>query len=240
MGRAHEVRAASMAKTAAKKSAANGRAAKEIYMATKRGGPDPKANLELRALIEKAKSQQIPSDVIQRAIKRAQGSDAESYVTNRYEALGPGGSAIIIDSLTTNVNRAAALIREVLNKNHGNPEGKVSFLFKPASIFVFENGQLDLELDEILEELMMASASVDDVLEDDGLTLVYAPFKDYAATKKVLDNLGVKNYVVSETRMVPIDTPLTLSDEDAKNFQSLLDKLDDLEDVQNVYHNVAL
>lgn len=240
MGRAHEVRAASMAKTAAKKSAANGRAAKEIYMAAKKGGGDPTANLELRALIEKAKSQQVPSEVIQRAIKRAQGSDAENYISNRYEALGPGGSALIIDVLTTNVNRAASNIREVLNKNHGNPEGKVGFMFKPASIFVFEKHQLKMELDEILEELMMNNTEVDDVLEDDGLVLVYAPFKDYAATKKALDSLGIKSYVVSETRMIPTDEPLSLDGEEVKNFQTLLDKLDDLEDVQNVYHNVAI
>nr|VZR97961.1 putative transcriptional regulatory protein YeeN [Mycoplasma feriruminatoris] len=139
MGRAHEVRAASMAKTAAKKSAANGRAAKEIYMAAKQGGVDPNSNLSLRSAIDKAKANQIPRDVIERAIKRAAGGDAENYVSNRYEGIGPGNVAILVDTLTSNVNRAAAMIRETFNKNKGNPDGKVSFLFEDVAIFAFKN-----------------------------------------------------------------------------------------------------
>ncbi|ATZ17450.1 transcriptional regulator [Williamsoniiplasma luminosum] len=236
MGRAHEVRAASMAKTAAKKASANGRAAKEIYMAAKAGGSDPTANLALRSLIDKAKQNQIPSDVIQRAIKRAQGGDAENYVTNRYEALGPGGSALIIEALTSNVNRAAANIREVLNKNHGNPEGKVLFGFKDSSVFAFEG----YEIDAVLEILMVNDVEVDDVEVDEGVVFVYAPFKEFAHAKKVLDELGVKEYLVAETKMISINTNIKLSEIDNDQLKILLDKLEELEDVQNIYHNVDL
>ncbi|KNG79399.1 YebC/PmpR family DNA-binding transcriptional regulator [Mycoplasma sp. HU2014] len=237
MGRAHEVRAASMAKTAAKKSAANGRAAKEIYMAAKQGGTDPNSNLTLRSVIDKAKANQIPRDVIERAIKRVAGGDAENYVANRYEGMGPGNVAIIVDALTSNVNRAAASIREVFNKNHGNSEGKVSFLFEDASIFVFKNKTVE----EVLEGLMLAEVDVNDVVSEDGNIVVYAPFKSFASVKKTLDELGVEEYIVAETKMIPTDERIVITDEEIKKqLQTLLDKLDDLEDVQNVYHNAEL
>ncbi|WP_027063136.1 YebC/PmpR family DNA-binding transcriptional regulator [Mesoplasma seiffertii] len=237
MGRAHEVRAASMAKTAAKKSAVNGRAAKEIYMAAKAGGTDPNSNLALRAVIDKAKSNQVPSDVIQRALKRAEGGDAESYTSNRYEGMGPGNVAIIVDALTSNVNRAAANIREVFNKNHGNPEGKVAFLFQDAAVFAFEG----FNLEETLENLMMNDIDVNDVVEQDNAIVVYAPFKAFNAVKKALDEMGVKDYLVAETKMIPVDEYVEIDNEETqKQLQILLDRLDELEDVQNVYHNAAI
>ncbi|WP_026389690.1 YebC/PmpR family DNA-binding transcriptional regulator [[Acholeplasma] multilocale] len=237
MGRAHEVRASSMAKTAAKKSAANGRASKEIYMAAKAGGSDPTANLTLRAAIDKAKSNQIPSDVIQRAIKRAQGGDAESYTANRYEGMGPGNVAIIVDALTSNVNRAASNIREVFNKNNGNPEGKVAFMFQDAAIFAFEGKTID----ETLETLMMNDVDVNDVVEEDGAIVVYAPFKAFSSVKHALDDMGVEEYLMAETKLIPTDDYIEIDNQEIKDqLQQLLDKLDDLEDVQNVYHNAAL
>lgn len=236
MGRAHEVRASSMAKTAAKKSAINGRAAKEIYMAAKSGGPDPSANLALRAVIEKAKGQQVPTDVITRAIKRAQGGDAENYIANRYEAIGPNNVAIIIDALTSNVNRASAVIKEVINKNHGNSDGKVAFLFKDISFFAFEGKTID----EVLEALMNGNVEVDDVEEEDNVILVSAPFKSFAAVKHVLDEMGIKEYLAAETKMVPTDDYIKVDAEQKLQLNTLLDKLDQLEDVQNIYHNAVL
>ncbi|PPE04650.1 transcriptional regulator [Entomoplasma ellychniae] len=237
MGRAHEVRASSMAKTAAKKSAANGRASKEIYMAAKQGGSDPSSNLTLRGLIEKAKSNQIPKDVIDRAIKRANGGDAENYVFNRYEGMGPGNSAIIVDALTSNVNRAAANIKDVFNKNHGNPEGKVSFLFEEVSFFAFDHSNQE----EVLEHLIMSEIDINDVEEEDGLVIVTAPFKSFNAVKSSLDEFGILQYVVAETRMVPTDGYINISEiEQKQNLKTLLDRLDELEDVQNVYHNVNM
>ncbi|MDP4040216.1 YebC/PmpR family DNA-binding transcriptional regulator [Mycoplasma mycoides] len=237
MGRAHEVRAASMAKTAAKKSAANGRAAKEIYMAAKQGGTDPNSNLVLRSVIDKAKANQIPRDVIERAIKRAAGGDAENYVSNRYEGIGPSNVAILVDTLTSNVNRAAAMIREVFNKNKGNPDGKVSFLFEDVAMFAFKNKKED----EVLEALMSDEVEINDLICEDDTIIIYAPFKAYNSVKHSLDKLNIDEYLISEIRAIPIDKRIEIKDEQAKlQLQTLLDKLDELEDVQNVYHNAEL
>ncbi|WP_434335085.1 YebC/PmpR family DNA-binding transcriptional regulator [Mycoplasma capricolum subsp. capricolum] len=237
MGRAHEVRAASMAKTAAKKSAANGRAAKEIYMAAKQGGTDPNSNLSLRSVIDKAKANQIPRDVIERAIKRAAGGDAENYVSNRYEGIGPSNVAILVDTLTSNVNRAAAMIREVFNKNKGNPDGKVSFLFEDVAMFAFKNKKED----EVLEALMSDEVEINDLIYEDETIIIYAPFKAYNSVKHSLDKLNIDEYLISEIRAIPIDKRIEIKDEQTKlQLQTLLDKLDELEDVQNVYHNAEL
>lgn len=237
MGRAHEVRAASMAKTAAKKTAANGRASKEIYMAAKSGGADPASNLALRTLIDKAKSNQIPKDVIDRAIKRATGGDAENYVSNRYEGMGPGNIAIIVDALTSNVNRAAANIREVFNKNHGNPEGKVAFMFDEVSMFAFK-GKTE---EEVLEQLMMSEVDVNDVEVEDDMIIVTAPYKSFNAVKHSLDELVINEYLMSEIKLIPTDDYVEVTDTEIKQqLQTLLDKLDKLEDVQNVYHNASI
>jgi len=237
MGRAHEVRAASMAKTAAKKSSANGRAAKEIYMLAKQGGADVTANLALRAAIDKAKSNQIPTDVINRAIKRAEGGDAENYVENRYEGYGPGSVAIIVDSLTSNVNRAIAEIRDTFNKKHGKlgSTGSVSFLFQNVALFSFEGNQ-----EEILMDLLDRDVDVLDVSQDDDVVVVKAPFTSFALVKQALDEIGIKEYLVAEIRMVP-DEVVVINDQETKDqLNQLLDKLDELEDVQAVYHNAKL
>ncbi|ATG97280.1 YebC/PmpR family DNA-binding transcriptional regulator [Mesoplasma lactucae] len=238
MGRAHEVRAASMAKTAAKKSAANGRAAKEIYMVAKNGGTDPNANLALRAAMDRAKSNQVPVDVINRAIKRAEGGDAENFVQNRYEGYGPGSVAIIVDSLTSNVNRAIAEIRDTFNKNHGKlgSAGSVAFLFQNLSLFEFEG----FDADEVLMYLMEHEVDVNDVEQDDDVVIVKAPFTSFASAKAALDEMGVKDYLTADIKMVPDDN-VEISDAEAKEqLTKLLDKLDELEDVQAIYHNANL
>ncbi|QEH61605.1 YebC/PmpR family DNA-binding transcriptional regulator [Spiroplasma chinense] len=236
MGRAHEVRKQSMEKTAAAKSALYGRAAKEIYMAAKNGSTDPEANLALRSAMDKAKSKQVPADVIQRAIKRAEGGDAESYTSNRYEGYGPGNSMIIVDSLTTNVNRAIAEIRDAFNKNGGKlaNAGAVSHSFQSTSVFAFEN----LGVEEVLELLMETDADVQDVVEEDGLTVVYAAFQSFNSVKTALDKAGVTDYKMAETTMLA-DENMKIDDEETKQkFEKLIDRLNELEDVQDVYHNV--
>ena len=120
MGRAHEVRAKAMAATAAKRSALFMRASKEIYMAAKNGVPDPEMNLALRSAIEKWRGQNVTKDVIDRAIQKAKGGEAESYSEGRYEAFGPGGSLFIIDTLTDNTNRAFIELRTAITKKGGH------------------------------------------------------------------------------------------------------------------------
>ncbi|WP_338970505.1 YebC/PmpR family DNA-binding transcriptional regulator [Spiroplasma endosymbiont of Labia minor] len=238
MGRAHEVRKASMAKSAAAKSALNGRAAKEIYMAAKNGVADPNANLALRSAIDKAKSKQIPSDVIKRAIDRAAGGDAEAYVSNRYEGYGPGSTAIIVDSLTSNVNRAIAEIRDAFNKNGGKlgQNGSVSHMFNATSIFEFEGKTLE----ETLEYLMEKEVEVNDVIEDNGNIIVYAPFSSFSEVKQALDEFGIKNYKTAETIMTSENKIIVNDTEELSKFEKLLNKLNELEDVQAVYHNADL
>jgi len=237
MGRAHEVRAASMAKTAAKKSAANGRAAKEIYMVAKRGGADPNANLALRTAIDRAKANQIPADVIQRAIKKAAGGEVENYLENRYEGIGPGSVAIIVDSLTTNVNRAIAEIRDTFNKNHGKlaASGAVSYLFQNLAVFDFTG----FDVETVLNFLMEKDLDVNDVMQDEDVVTVLAPFQSFAAVKSALDELGVESYLTAEVQMVPNET-IAIDGEEKDQLVKLLDKLDELEDVQAVYHNARL
>ncbi|AGR41942.1 YebC/PmpR family DNA-binding transcriptional regulator [Spiroplasma diminutum] len=238
MGRAHEVRKASMEKTAAMKSAIYGRASKEIYMAAKAGSKDPEANLALRSAIDKAKSKQVPADVIQRAIKKAEGGDADNYSSNRYEGYGPGNAMIIVDSLTNNVNRAIAEIRDAFNKNGGKiaNSGAVSHSFQATSIFAFE----EKTVEEILEILMEAECEVNDVVDEDEMTVVYAPFQSFNAVKKALDLAGINEYKMAETTMLA-DEMTTINElEEMVKFEKLIDKLNELEDVQDIYHNVNI
>ena len=148
MGRHFEVRAASMAATAAKKSAIYMRASKEIYMAAKRGVPDPNSNLALRAAIDKYRKS-CPKDVIDRAIKKAQGGDATNYIEGRYEAYGPAGSYLIIDTLSDNSNRALVNVRTLVTKKGGHL-GDVSYNFEQVGILDFKFDGDENSLEEIL------------------------------------------------------------------------------------------
>ncbi|KAJ3616233.1 hypothetical protein Zmor_011975 [Zophobas morio] len=220
------------------KSAVFGRASKEIYMAAK-NGTDPTANLALRAAIDKAKSNQVPADTINRAIKRAEGGDAESYVENRYEGYGVGGSMVIVDSLTSNVNRAIAEIRDTYNKNGGKlaQSGAVSHSFQSISLFIFDSSKKDVE--GTLEILMETDADVQDVFDEEGTTVIYGAFQSFNTIKKALDDAGITDYIKAETTLIPSEY-IDLSEEDQAKFDKMINKLNELEDVQNVYHNVNL
>ena len=163
MGRAHEVRAASMAKTAAMKSKLYAKYSKEILIAAKSGVPDPNSNLTLRRAIDKAKANQVPSDVIKRAIEKASSSSAENYIFNTYEGFGPGASTLIIESLTDNPNRAIAEIRACFNKCHSKlgVSGSVSFNYTHCSV-VSIKGASENEVEEalILNDANFYSAGV--------------------------------------------------------------------------------
>ena len=140
MGRAHEVRAASMAKTAAKKSKLYSRFGKELYIAAKNGVPDPDMNLALKRKIAEAKSNQVPADVIKRAIDKAKGGSDDNYDEARYEGFGPGNSTIIVDCLTDNTNRSITDVKTCFNKTHGAKlagAGAVSFGYQSVGLFVF-------------------------------------------------------------------------------------------------------
>jgi len=235
MGRAHEVRAASMAKTAAAKTKVYSRYGKEIYMAAKSGVPDPSMNVALKRVIEKAKANQVPADVIKRNIEKAKGGNAEAYIENRYEGFGPSGSTILVETLSDNSNRTLAEVRSCFNKSHCNlgQSGSVSFNYESNGILSFEGTE-----DETLDILMMADVDVKDIEEEDGSVTVYVDPKDLYNAKDALEaSKGEMKFDVLEISMLPNDY-VTLDGDDKMLFERLLRLLDDVDDVQHVYHNV--
>ena len=235
MGRHHEVRAAAMAKTGKMKSALYGRASKEAYMAAKQGSPDPNTNLALRAVFEKYRGKSVPKDVFERAIKKAQGGDVVAYDEGRYEAYGPAGSYLIIDTLTDNPNRALTLVRtEIIRK--GGHLGSVIYNFSQKGVLAFKGNNRD----EVEEALILGDVDVQSVEQEDDEIVVYVAPEAFAKAKEVLAGLGVTEYEEAEIRMEPNEYITIDNPEDKARFEELLDNLDELEDVQNVYHNVEL
>ena len=223
-----------MAATAKKKSAIYMRASKEIYMAAKRGVPDPNSNLALRAAIDKYRKQ-CPKDVIDRAIKKAQGGDATNYIEGRYEAYGPAGSYIIIDTLTDNSNRALVNVRTIITRKGGHL-GDVSYNFEQVGILDFK---FDGTVENLEEMLILGDVDVKEITVEDSVAEVIVEPSAFAKAKEVLADNGITEFEAAEVTMKAND-PITLEGEDLTKFQELLDMLDDCEDVQAVYHNVLL
>ena len=234
MGRHFEVRAASMAATAKKKSAIYMRASKEIYMAAKRGVPDPNSNLALRAAIDKYRKQ-CPKDVIDRAIKKAQGGEATNYIEGRYEAYGPAGSYLIIDTLSDNSNRALVNVRTIITRKGGHL-GDVSYNFEQVGILDFKYDGSEESLEEML---VFNDVDVREISLEDGIAEVVVEPSAFEKAKEVLAQNGINDFEYAEVTMRANDE-ITLEGEDLTKFKELLDMLDDCEDVQNVYHNVDL
>lgn len=233
MGRAHEVRAKAMAATAAKRSALFMRASKEIYMAAKNGEPDPSMNLALRSAIEKWRGQNVTKDVIDRAIQKAKGGDAEAYTAGRYEAFGPGGSLFIIDTLTDNSNRAFIDVRTAITKKGGHM-GPTAFNFTETGVFAFAGTNRD----EVEETLIMSDVDVREVTESDGHIEVLVEPTAFAAARDALNGMGITEFDMAEITMLA-NEPVDIDDpEQKRKFEELCDMLDELQDVQNVYHNV--
>lgn len=238
MGRAHEVRAASMAKTAAIKSKLYSRYGKELYIAAKSGEPDPEMNLTLKRKIAEAKAAQVPADVIKRAIEKAKGSSNESYDSLRYEGFGPGESTVIIDCLTDNSNRTIASINQVFNKSKCKlgVKGSVSFNYDNLGILSFKYD----DEDKILEILMEADVDVNDIEKEDGSITVYvSPTDLHKAQEAINAELGEIEYDVLAIKMLPHEY-VELNDTDKELFNRLLTLLDDVDDVNEVFHNVIL
>ena len=239
MGRAHEVRAASMAKTAAAKSKLNAKWSRAIYVAAKSGIPDPSVNQALKKEIEKAKREQVSADTIKKAIDKAKGGVGENYDSERYEGFGPANSMWIIDCLTDNHNRTLTAIRTAFAKTGGNlgASGSVVHMFKNQAIFSFEGSDPDSYMEVLLEN----DCDIEDVQEDDGIISIFAPASEYGKVKEVLDaNYPDTNYLEDHTTWTPA-TYVKLADEhDKQKFERFMEMLDEDDDVQNVYHNIEL
>lgn len=233
MGRHFEVRAAAMAATAKAKSAIYMRASKEIYMAAKKG-PDPDSNLALRAAIDKYRKS-CPKDVIERAIKKAQGGEATNYLEGRYEAFGPGGSYLVIDTLTDNTNRALIGVRTAVTRKGGHL-GSVIYNFNQVGLMDFKYTGTEESLEETL---VLGDVDVKEINLSDGEAEVVVAPSDLDKAKEALKGLGVNEYEYCQSTLLANDK-VDLEPEDKKKFTDLLADLDDCEDVQAVYHNVNL
>lgn len=210
---------------------------KEIYVAAKRGEPDPESNRALKVVLERAKTYEVPKAIIDRAIEKAKGGAEENYDELRYEGFGPNGSMIIVDALTNNVNRTAAEVRAAFNKNGGNMgvTGSVAYMFDATAVFVVEGKSAD----ETLELLLEADVEARDLFEEDDAVVVYAEPDQFHAVQEAFKAAGVTEFAVAELSMIP-QNEIQLPPDARAQFEQLIAALEDLEDVQQVYHNVDL
>lgn len=235
MGRAYEVRKVAMAKTAAAKTKVYSKYGREIYVAAKAGVPDPELNSTLKRVCERAKKDQVPADIIKRAIDKAKGNSEESYSTVRYEGFGPGNSLFIVDCLTDNVNRTVAEVRNCFTKTGGKLgiSGSVLHSFDNLSVFSFTG----LTEDETLELLIMGDCEVTDIeVEDENITVYAAPTEYSKIRTSLLEAKPELEFELEEISWLP-HSYVDIQGDDIDKFEKLQTMLDELDDVQNVYHN---
>jgi YebC/PmpR family DNA-binding regulatory protein len=213
------------------------RVVREIMVAARQGGGDPAANPRLRLAIEKAKAANMPADTIKRNIDKATGNlEGANYEEVRYEGYGIGGAAVIVDCMTDNRVRTVAEVRHAFSKHGGNlgTEGSVAFQFKHCGQMIFAPGTSE---DRVMEVALEAGAQ-DVITDDDGAIEVITAPGDFEAVKNALEAAGLKPEVAEVTMRA--DNTIALSGEDAARMQKLLDVLEDLDDVQNVFHNAEI
>ena len=237
MGRAYQNRKESMARTSDQKARVYSKHARVIYVTAKQGGVDPDGNLALRSAIDRAKKDQVPGHVIDKAIDKAKGGAGEDFAPARYEGFGPGGCMVIVDCLTDNPNRTIGDVRQCFTKTKckiGTP-GSVAHSFDHSAIFVFDGD----DEDAVLEALLVADIDVEEIESDDGKITVFTPHTEFARARAALnDAFGELDFDVEEIQFVPRETS-ALTPEDEPLFEKFLDMLNDVEDVQKVYHNVG-
>ncbi|EDQ02564.1 YebC/PmpR family DNA-binding transcriptional regulator [Shewanella benthica] len=239
MGRAYQNRKESMAKTAGQKTRIYSKYGKEIYVCAKNGGFDPDGNLPLRQMIAKAKKDQVPAHVIERALEKARGGGGEDYVTARYEGFSPGGAMVIVDCLTDNGKRTFTEVRQAFVKNDaklGGP-GTVGHMFDHQAVFAFKGE----DEEAVLETLMMADVDVTDIEVEDGIVSVFAPHTEFFKVKTALtEETPDINFEVEEITFVPQTLTDITDPEVIEQFEKFLAALEDCDDVQHVYHNAEL
>lgn len=238
MGRAYQNRKLSMAKTSDAKAKVYSKYAREIYVCAKAGGVDPAGNLSLRGLIERAKKDQVPTHVIEKALDKAKGGGGEDFATARYEGFGPGGCMVIVDCLTDNATRTFNDVRFCFTKTNCKigTQGSVSHMFDHSTILAFAGD----DEDTALEALMAADVDVSDIENEDGMITVFAPHTEYGKAKRaILDSFGEIEFDVDEIQFVPQNVS-PISEDELPMFEKFMAMLNDLDDVQNVYHNVDL
>ncbi|KUP09190.1 hypothetical protein Q73_03730 [Bacillus coahuilensis m2-6] len=209
----------------------------EIYVVAKQGGPDPEGNQALKFVLERAKTYNVPRNIIDRAIDKAKGSSDDNYAELRYEGFGPNGSMVIVDALTNNVNRTASEVRAAFGKNGGNMgvSGSVAYMFDSTAVIGMEGKSEE----KVLEILMEADLDVRDIMEEDDSVILYAEPDQFHAVQEALRQAGIEEFTVAELTMLP-QSEVKLDEEAQAQFEKMIDVIEDLEDVQRVYHNVDL
>ena len=237
MGRAYQNRKDSMAKTSDAKARVYSKYGREIYVVAKSGGLDPAGNLALRSLIDRAKKDQVPTHVIDKAIDKAKGGAGENFELARYEGYGPGNCMVIIECLTDNPNRTFGDVRLCFTKTKTKigTQGAVSHMFDHLTILRF-GGQ---DEETVLDTLLMSDVDVIDIENEDGMLTVFAPHTESFKAKNALSEaFGEIDYEVDEVQFIAQNTAPLGNDDDKAMFERFMDMLNDLDDVQNIYHSV--
>ena len=209
---------------------------REILIAVKQGGPDPAGNSKLKDVISKCKANNMPNDTINNAIKKASGAnDTSNYEEITYEGYGTNGVAVIVEASTDNRNRTAADVRHVFDKAGGNlgTTGCVSYLFNKKGIIVIDRESTDMEEDDLM--MLALDAGAEDFSSDENCYEITTDPADFSKVRDALEEAGLE-FIEAEVQMVPT-TYVSLNDADAEKMQRLIDNLEDLDDVMNVYHN---
>jgi len=236
MGRAFEYRRAAKEKRWASMSRVFPRIAKSITMAVKGGSDDPNMNPKLRSAILNAKAANMPKDNIAAAIKRASGKDADQMVEVTYEGKAPHGALLFIESTTDNTTRTVANIKNYFTKNGGQflQNGSLEFMFTRKSVFEFDISE-DLDIEEI--ELTLIDFGLEEIVENEGKAIVYGSFTDFGNLSKGFEELGIE-VTKAEPQRIP-NSPVEFSEDQMVEIEKLIDKLEEDEDVQAVYTNIA-
>ena len=238
MGRAFEFRKARKMKRWSAMAKTFTRIGKDISIAVKEGGPNPDTNARLRAVIQNAKSANMPKDNVERAIKKASGADSANYVEMSLEGYAPHGVAVFVECTTDNNNRTVANVRSYFNKCEGNlgTNGSLEFIFDRKAVFTFSESQVEMDLEEL--EMELIDAGLEDLENDEGTLTVTTDFSDFSNMQKQLESMNIE-VESSELQRFPNNTK-TLVGEEAKSVLKLIDKLEEDEDVQNVFHNMEM
>ena len=238
MGRAFEYRKASKMARWDKMAKTFSKIGKDIALAVKAGGADPESNPALRRCIQNAKGANMPKDNVERAIKKASGADAENYEEITYEGYGQGGVAFFVECTTNKNTRTVANVRAVFNKFDGNlgKNGELAFIFDRKGIFTIDSAQIKMDWDDF--EMEMIDGGAEDVEKDEEEVMITTAFEDFGSLSHKLDELGIEAKS-AELQRIPNNTK-EVTEEQFKANMKMLERFEDDDDVQNVYHNMEI
>lgn len=238
MGRAFEYRKASKMARWDKMAKSFSKIGKDISLAVKAGGPDPDTNPALRRCIQNAKGANMPKDNVERAIKKASGADADNYEEITYEGYGQGGVAFFVECTTNNPTRTVANVRAIFNKFDGNlgKNGELAFIFDRKGIFSVDKGEIKMDWDDF--EMEMIDGGADEIDQDEEEVFITTAFEDFGTLSHKLDELGIE-VKRADIQRIP-NSSKSVTEEQFKINMKMLDRFEEDDDVQNVYHNMEI